>query len=64
MAHDSFAVDPQDLSVLLPRQKECHLQIRTSRSRVTTARFLQLIMQRVSNVHSSVMVLHTCQLVQ
>ena len=28
---DSFATDPQDLSVLLPRQKQCHLQIRTSR---------------------------------
>ena len=29
---DSFAIDPQDLSALLPRQKQCHLQIRTSRS--------------------------------
>ena len=29
-AHDSFAVDPQDLSDLQPREKQCHPQIRTS----------------------------------
>ena len=48
------------LSVLLPRQKQCHFQFRTSRSRVTSPQVwhLQLIVQRVSKFLSSASVLH------
>ena len=60
---DSFAIDPQDLSVLLLRQKQWHLQIRTSRSCTMGHRSSRLDGREPSHtslLHSAVRAARSC----